>query len=101
MINYDKKIITIKIGQGHVHASGQDSNDVVRNLPGVRRELTEGIESLAGWHKGVCKKKIETHRKIVMGSRKAYREYRAKDWTMRWELVGRSLGLRRRYREDH
>ncbi|RWW47937.1 hypothetical protein BHE74_00046034 [Ensete ventricosum] len=26
--------------------------------------------------------------------------HRAKDWTMRWELVGSSLGLHRRYRED-
>ncbi|RWW15287.1 hypothetical protein GW17_00020882 [Ensete ventricosum] len=48
--------------------------DVVGNSPGVRRELTDGIESLPGWRKGVRHKKIETRRKIVGGSRKAYRE---------------------------
>ncbi|RWW40805.1 hypothetical protein BHE74_00053743 [Ensete ventricosum] len=45
--------------------------DTVGNSPGVRRELTEGIRSLPGWHKGVHQKKIETHRKIIGGSRKA------------------------------
>ncbi|RWV78597.1 hypothetical protein GW17_00060407, partial [Ensete ventricosum] len=35
---------------------------------------TEGIRSLLGWHKGVHRKKIETHRKIVGDSRKVYRE---------------------------
>ncbi|RRT53903.1 hypothetical protein B296_00049523 [Ensete ventricosum] len=39
--------------------------DAVGNLLGVRRELTEGIESLLGWHKGVRQKKTETHRKII------------------------------------
>ncbi|RWW45944.1 hypothetical protein BHE74_00048178 [Ensete ventricosum] len=34
------------------------------------------------------------------GSRKACWEYRAKVWTMQWELAGSSLGLRRRYQED-
>ncbi|RWW01762.1 hypothetical protein GW17_00035181 [Ensete ventricosum] len=48
--------------------------DAVGNLLGVRRELTEGIESLLGWRKGVRKKKTETHRKIIGGSRKAYRD---------------------------
>ncbi|RWV82088.1 hypothetical protein GW17_00056442, partial [Ensete ventricosum] len=50
------------------------SDDVVRNSPGVRRKLAEGIGSLPGWRKGVCQKKIETHRKIVKDSRNAYRE---------------------------
>ncbi|RWV94904.1 hypothetical protein GW17_00042512 [Ensete ventricosum] len=48
--------------------------DAVGNLPRVRRELAEGIGSLLGWCKGVHQKKIETHRKIIGGSRKAYRE---------------------------
>ncbi|RWW05021.1 hypothetical protein GW17_00031723 [Ensete ventricosum] len=30
--------------------------------------------SLLGWRKGVCQKKTETRRKIIGGSRKAYRE---------------------------
>ncbi|RZR92237.1 hypothetical protein BHM03_00020543 [Ensete ventricosum] len=73
-------------------------------------ELVEDIGSLPGWRKRVRQKKTETRRKIVGGSRKACREYnhepriklrhRAKDWTKRWELAGRSLGLRRGYRED-
>ncbi|RRT37840.1 hypothetical protein B296_00026645 [Ensete ventricosum] len=48
--------------------------DVVGNSSGVHRELAEGTESLPGWRKGVRQKKIETHRKIIRGSRKAYRE---------------------------
>ncbi|RZS06460.1 hypothetical protein BHM03_00037114 [Ensete ventricosum] len=48
--------------------------DAVRNSPGVRRELTEGIGSLLGWHKGVCLKKTETRRKIIGGSQKACRD---------------------------
>ncbi|RZS26575.1 hypothetical protein BHM03_00059932 [Ensete ventricosum] len=48
--------------------------DAVRNSPGVCRELAEGIISLLGWCKGVRQKNIETHRKIIGGSRKAYRE---------------------------
>ncbi|RWW38140.1 hypothetical protein BHE74_00056644 [Ensete ventricosum] len=86
----------------------------VGNLPGVCRELTEGIESLPGWHKGVRWKKTKTRQKIIMRSRKACREfnhegekelqtrygpkiklrYRAKVWMMRWELAESSLGLR-------
>ncbi|RRT77382.1 hypothetical protein B296_00013503 [Ensete ventricosum] len=31
----------------------------------MRRELAEGIGSLLGWRKGVCRKKVETRRKIV------------------------------------
>ncbi|RWV78931.1 hypothetical protein GW17_00060010 [Ensete ventricosum] len=34
----------------------------------------EYVGSLPGWCKGVCRKKIETHRKIIEGSRKAYRD---------------------------
>ncbi|RRT42344.1 hypothetical protein B296_00041801, partial [Ensete ventricosum] len=52
-------------------ASGQSEDDVVRNSPGVHRELTEGIRSLLGWRKGVRWKKTETRRKIVGGSRKS------------------------------
>ncbi|RWV95053.1 hypothetical protein GW17_00042356 [Ensete ventricosum] len=48
--------------------------DTVENSPGVRQELAEGIGSLPRWRKGVRQKKIETHRKIVGGSRKTYRE---------------------------
>ncbi|RWV87271.1 hypothetical protein GW17_00050753 [Ensete ventricosum] len=48
--------------------------DAIWNSLGVHWELVEGIGSLLGWHKGVCQKKIETRRKIVWGSRKAYRE---------------------------
>ncbi|RWV85779.1 hypothetical protein GW17_00052405, partial [Ensete ventricosum] len=48
--------------------------DAVGNLPGVRRELAEGIGSLLGWRKGIHQKKIETRWKIVEGSRKAYRD---------------------------
>ncbi|RRT70057.1 hypothetical protein B296_00000602 [Ensete ventricosum] len=49
--------------------------DAVGNSPGVHRKLVEGIGSLPGWHKGVRQKKIETHRKIIGGSRKAYQEF--------------------------
>ncbi|RRT34457.1 hypothetical protein B296_00031707 [Ensete ventricosum] len=48
--------------------------DAFGNLPGVCRKLAEGIESLPGWRKGVRQKKTETRRKIVGGSRKAYRD---------------------------
>ncbi|RWW39489.1 hypothetical protein BHE74_00055184, partial [Ensete ventricosum] len=48
--------------------------DAVGNSLGVHWELTEGIVSLLGWHKGVSQKKTETHWKIVEGSRKACRE---------------------------
>ncbi|RWW41350.1 hypothetical protein BHE74_00053169, partial [Ensete ventricosum] len=47
--------------------------DAVGNSPGVCRKLTEGIGSLLGWRKGVRQKKTETRRKIIGGSRKAYR----------------------------
>ncbi|RRT66213.1 hypothetical protein B296_00039710, partial [Ensete ventricosum] len=39
-----------------------------------RQELAEGIGSLLGWRKGVRQKKIETHQKIIGGSRKAFRD---------------------------
>ncbi|RWW45805.1 hypothetical protein BHE74_00048321 [Ensete ventricosum] len=48
--------------------------DAFGNSPGVCRTLAEGIGSLPGWRKGVRQKKTETRRKIVRGSRKAYRE---------------------------
>ncbi|RRT70700.1 hypothetical protein B296_00023096 [Ensete ventricosum] len=48
--------------------------DAVGNSLGVCRELVEGIESLLGWHKGVRQKKIETRRKIIGASQKAYRD---------------------------
>ncbi|RWW73833.1 hypothetical protein BHE74_00018250 [Ensete ventricosum] len=48
--------------------------DPVGNSLGVHRELVEGIGSLPEWCKGVRQKKIETRRKIVRGSRKAYRD---------------------------
>ncbi|RRT50568.1 hypothetical protein B296_00027871 [Ensete ventricosum] len=50
------------------------SDDAVGNSPGVHRELAKGIRSLPGWCKGVHRKKIETRRKIVKGSRKACQE---------------------------
>ncbi|RRT65188.1 hypothetical protein B296_00031303 [Ensete ventricosum] len=50
-------IITTRIGQGQVNTVG--------NSPGVHRELTEGIESLPGWRKGVRQKKTETRQKII------------------------------------
>ncbi|RWW21535.1 hypothetical protein BHE74_00036051 [Ensete ventricosum] len=50
--------------------------DAVGNPLGVRRELAEGIGSLLGWRKGVRQKKIETHWKIIGGSRKVYRDER-------------------------
>ncbi|RZR90899.1 hypothetical protein BHM03_00018901 [Ensete ventricosum] len=77
--------------------------DTVGNSPGVRRELTEGIESLPGWHKKVHHKKIETHRKIVGGSRKACRERsedlpqkcrRLPDWREFEFHTGRARSLR-------
>ncbi|RWW03683.1 hypothetical protein GW17_00033137 [Ensete ventricosum] len=61
--------------------------DVVGNLPRVRPELAEGIGSLPGWYKGVRQKKIETHRKIIEGSRKTCRERFAKGIR---KLAGRS-----------
>ncbi|RZR88782.1 hypothetical protein BHM03_00016413 [Ensete ventricosum] len=41
----------------------------------VRRKLAEDIGSLLVWRQGVRQKKIETHRKIAGGSRKACREF--------------------------
>ncbi|RWW19813.1 hypothetical protein GW17_00016107 [Ensete ventricosum] len=56
-----------------------DRRGLSKSLPG---ELAEGIGSLSGWYKGVHRKKIETHRKIIKGSRKACRESVAgDDWT--------------------
>ncbi|RRT51231.1 hypothetical protein B296_00003604 [Ensete ventricosum] len=64
----------------------------------------ECIGSLLGWHKGVRWKKTETHRKIIGGSRKAYRELgrfghevgaRRKFARTSPMVSGRSLGTRR------
>ncbi|RWV98623.1 hypothetical protein GW17_00038514 [Ensete ventricosum] len=52
----------------------QNEDVTVGNSLGVLRELAEGIGSLLGWRKGVCRKKTKTHRKIVGVSRKACRE---------------------------
>ncbi|RZS15546.1 hypothetical protein BHM03_00047395, partial [Ensete ventricosum] len=59
--------------------------DAVGNSPGVHWELAKGIRSLPRWCKGVHRKKTKTHRKIVRGSRKTYRETSPK-------VSGRSLG---------
>ncbi|RZS19652.1 hypothetical protein BHM03_00052121 [Ensete ventricosum] len=42
--------------------------DAFGNSPGVCWKLTEDIQSLPGWRKGVRQKKIETCRKIVGGN---------------------------------
>ncbi|RWW02619.1 hypothetical protein GW17_00034282, partial [Ensete ventricosum] len=55
-------------------ASSRSEGDAVGNSPGVRRELTNGIGSLPGWHKGVHRKKTETRQKIVRGSQKTCQE---------------------------
>ncbi|RWV96165.1 hypothetical protein GW17_00041146 [Ensete ventricosum] len=106
--------------QSQVQASDRGSDDTIRNSLGVRWELAEGIRCLPEWRKGVHQKKIESRQKIMGGSRKACQEFnhdgekelqikhepriklrhRAKVWTIRWELIGSSLGLRRRYRKD-
>ncbi|RRT69162.1 hypothetical protein B296_00030537 [Ensete ventricosum] len=57
-----------------VVALGRSKDDVVGNSLGVHRELTESTESLLGWRNEVPRKKTETYRKIVEGSRKACRE---------------------------
>ncbi|RWW77027.1 hypothetical protein BHE74_00014837 [Ensete ventricosum] len=48
--------------------------DAFWNSSGMYRKLIVGIWSLPGWRKGVRQKMIETRRKIVGGSRKAYRD---------------------------
>ncbi|RWW80196.1 hypothetical protein BHE74_00011477 [Ensete ventricosum] len=45
----------------------------VGNSFGIRQGA-EGIGSLPGWRKGIHQKKNETHKKIIEGSRKAYRD---------------------------
>ncbi|RWW82930.1 hypothetical protein BHE74_00008579 [Ensete ventricosum] len=79
--------------------------DTVRNSLEVLRELVEGIRSLPGWHKGVHHKKIETRRKIVGGSRKAYRDSlgdlpkgSGSSLGTRREIVGRTNDLPQEYR---
>ncbi|RWV85438.1 hypothetical protein GW17_00052771 [Ensete ventricosum] len=65
----------------------------IGNSLGVRRKLTEGIEGLPGWCKGVCQKKIETHQKIVGGSRKAYRDGFRREFARRFtEGIGKLAG---------
>ncbi|RZS25208.1 hypothetical protein BHM03_00058373, partial [Ensete ventricosum] len=68
-------------------------DDAVGNSPGVRRELAEGIGSLPAWRNGVYRKKTETRWKISGIAKRLV-------GVGKWELVGRSLGLRRRYWED-
>ncbi|RZS02526.1 hypothetical protein BHM03_00032606 [Ensete ventricosum] len=68
--------------------------DSFGNSPGVYRKLTEGIKSLPGWRKGVRQKKIETHRKIVRGSRKACQESGCSD-----NMVGSRRKFARRFVE--
>ncbi|RRT50547.1 hypothetical protein B296_00013306 [Ensete ventricosum] len=60
--------------QSQIQASGRSKDDAIENSPKVHRELAEGIRTFPRWRKGVHWKKIETCRKIVGGSRKAYRE---------------------------
>ncbi|RWW41792.1 hypothetical protein BHE74_00052702, partial [Ensete ventricosum] len=75
--------------------------DAVGNSPRVRRELAEGIGSLLGWRKGVRQKKTETHRKIIGGSRKTYRDGISPKFARRFtegigKLTGNMLGDRRK-----
>ncbi|RWW61993.1 hypothetical protein BHE74_00030901 [Ensete ventricosum] len=50
---------------GLAGVSSRSKDDAVGNLLRVHRKLTEVIRSLPGWCKGVHRKKIETHSKIV------------------------------------
>ncbi|RRT46994.1 hypothetical protein B296_00027669, partial [Ensete ventricosum] len=50
-------------------------DDAVGNSPRVRRELTEGVESLPGWRNGVYRKKTKTHRKIIGIAEKLVRSW--------------------------
>ncbi|RZS28505.1 hypothetical protein BHM03_00062100 [Ensete ventricosum] len=61
------------------------------------RTCLECVESLLGWRKGVCRKKIETHRKIVGGSQKACRELERTSL----KVPGRLLGTRREAPEEN
>ncbi|RRT34896.1 hypothetical protein B296_00051851 [Ensete ventricosum] len=65
--------------QSQVQVSGRSEDDAVGNTPRVRRELAYSIGSLPGWHMGVCQKKIETHHKIIGGSRNACWEWEGLD----------------------
>ncbi|RZS02408.1 hypothetical protein BHM03_00032457 [Ensete ventricosum] len=67
--DHQRKTVRLVAGE-----AGGCSDDAVGNSPRVRRELAEGIGSLPGRRKGVRRKKSETRRKIVEGSRKACRE---------------------------
>ncbi|RZS23291.1 hypothetical protein BHM03_00056196 [Ensete ventricosum] len=65
----------------------------IGNSLGVRQKLAEGIEGLPGWCKGVCQKKIETHQKIVGGSRKACRDGFRLEFARRFtEGIGKLAG---------
>ncbi|RWW56437.1 hypothetical protein BHE74_00036847 [Ensete ventricosum] len=81
--------------------------DAFGNSPGVCRKLAKGIGSLLGWHKGVRQKKIETHRKIIGGSRKACRESGCSNDVVgsRWKFTSRfveGIGkLARNVKGDH
>ncbi|RRT57875.1 hypothetical protein B296_00039508 [Ensete ventricosum] len=65
---------------------------MVGNSPRVRREFIEGIESLSGWHKGVHRKKTETHEKIIRGSR----EKLTRSWEGIRKMARNTPGDRRR-----
>ncbi|RZS22683.1 hypothetical protein BHM03_00055495 [Ensete ventricosum] len=70
---------------------------MIRNSPGMRQELAEGIGSLPGWRKRVRQKKTETHRNIIEGSRKTCREFNHDGMSYRSNInPGSSLGIRPR-----
>ncbi|RWW41040.1 hypothetical protein BHE74_00053497 [Ensete ventricosum] len=52
----------------------QNLGSVASGAIGDSREARRGYRDLARWRKGVRRKKTETHRKIIRGSRKAYRD---------------------------
>ncbi|RWW17169.1 hypothetical protein GW17_00018914 [Ensete ventricosum] len=78
-----------RMAQGSSLEEDRDSWKIVGGSRKVYRELErhrvgvrtmqlgtrlEFVGSLPVWHKGVHRKKTETHRKIIKGSRNAYRE---------------------------
>ncbi|RWW37605.1 hypothetical protein BHE74_00057263 [Ensete ventricosum] len=86
-INYDREIITIK-GLARVkskHRAGVQTMQL--------RTRMECIGSLPGLRKGVHRKKTETRRKIVKGSRKAC-------WETSPKVSERLIGTRRRSPEE-
>ncbi|RRT69235.1 hypothetical protein B296_00018928 [Ensete ventricosum] len=73
--------------------------DAFGNLLGVCRKLTEGIESLLGWRKGVRQKKTETRWKIIGVAEKLAKSrdglvmdilIHRRNQEARWEREGRS-----------